>query len=103
MRFDQRTRLARPASGVRIAVNRRTIVQTLAMTTVEVLVSVQTNDGLAGVLRDEDGAMWLSWRTDSLGGPRLDGYRPHHLSLPDDRTLIGGRLPPGAVGSRGGG
>jgi hypothetical protein len=69
------------------------------MATVDVLVSVQTKDGLAGVLRDEDGAMWLSWRTDSLGGPRLDGYRPHHLSLPDDRTLIGGRLPPGAVGA----
>jgi hypothetical protein len=69
------------------------------MTTVEVLVSVQTNDGLAGVLRDEDGAMWLSWRTDSLGGPRIDSYRPDHLSLPDDRTLIGGRLPPGAVGA----
>jgi hypothetical protein len=69
------------------------------MATVEVLVSVQTTDGLGGVLRDEDGAMWLSWRTDSLGGPRLDGYRPHHLSLPDDRTLIGGRLPLGAVGA----
>jgi hypothetical protein len=69
------------------------------MTTVEVLVSVQTSDGSAGVLRDEDGAMWLSWRIDGLGGPRLDSYRPDHLGLPDDRTLIGGRLPPGAVGA----
>jgi hypothetical protein len=77
----------------------RVIVQTLAVATVEVLVSVQTDDGLAGVLRDEDGAMWLSWRTDSLGGPRLDDFRPDHLGLPDDRTLIGGRLPLGAVGA----
>jgi hypothetical protein len=69
------------------------------MTTVDVLVSVQTNDGSAGVLRDEDGAMWLSWRIDGLGGPRLDDYRPDHLGLPDDQTLIGGRLPPGAVGA----
>lgn len=69
------------------------------MATVDVLVSVQTNDGHAGVLRDQDGAIWLSWRIDSLGGPRLDDYRPDHLGLPDDRTLIGGRLPPGAVGA----
>jgi len=69
------------------------------MATVDVLVSVQTNDGLAGVLRDEHGAMWLSWRIDGLGGPRLDDYRPDHLGLPDDRTLLGGRLPPGAVGA----
>jgi hypothetical protein len=75
------------------------IVQTLAMATVDVLVSVRTMDGLAGVLRDEHGALWLSWRTDSPGAPGLDGYRPHHLGLPDDRTLIGGRLPLGAVGA----
>jgi hypothetical protein len=43
--------------------------------------------------------MWLSWRIDGLGGPRLDDFRPDHLGLPDDRTLIGGRLPPGAVGA----
>jgi len=73
------------------------IVQTLAMATVDVLVSVKTNDGLAGVPGDEDGAMWLSWRIDSLGGSRLDDYRPDHLGLPDDRTLVGGQLPPGAV------
>jgi hypothetical protein len=82
-----------------LLVEPRVIVQTLAMATVDVLVSVRTKDGLAGVLRDEDGAMWLSWRIDSLGGPRLDDYRPDHLGLPDDRTLIGGRLPPGAVGA----
>ncbi len=69
------------------------------MVTVDVLVSVQTNDGHAGVLRDQDGAIWLSWRIDSLGGPRLDDHRPDHLGLPDDRTLIGGRLPRGAVGA----
>lgn len=75
------------------------IVQTLVMTTVDVLVSVRTNDGVAGVFRDEDGAMWLSWRIDRLGGPRLDGYRPDHVGLPDNRTLMGGRLPQGAVGA----
>ena len=69
------------------------------MATVDVLVSVQTNGGHAGVLRDQDAAIWLSWRIDRLGGPRLDDYRPDHLGLPDDRTLIGGRLPPSAVGA----
>ena len=69
------------------------------MATVDVLVSVQTNDGHAGVLRDQGGAIWLSWRIDSLGGPRLDDYRPDHLGLPYYLTPIGGRLPPGAVGA----
>jgi hypothetical protein len=73
--------------------------QTVVMAELEVLVSVPTGDGIAGVLRDEDGAVWLSWRIDGLGGPRLDDYRPSHVGLGDDRTLIGGRLPRGAVGA----
>jgi len=69
------------------------------MAELEVLVSVPTGDGTAGVLRDELGAVWLSWRVDGLGGPRLDDYRPGHLGLDGDRTVIGGRLPPRAVGA----
>ena len=69
------------------------------MAELEVLVSVATGGGITGVLRDEDGAVWLSWRIDGLGGPRLDDYRPSHMGLDDDRTLIGGRLVAGAVGA----
>jgi hypothetical protein len=69
------------------------------MAELEVLVSVRTHEGIAGVVRDEVGAVWLSWRIDGLGGPRLDDYRPSHMGLADDRTLIGGRLVPGAVGA----
>lgn len=59
--------------------------QTVVMAELEVLLSVATGDGTAGVLRDEDGAVWLSWRIDGLGGPRLDDYRPSHMGLGDDR------------------
>jgi hypothetical protein len=37
--------------------------QTVVMAELEVLLSVATGDGTAGVLRDEDGAVWLSWRS----------------------------------------
>ncbi len=63
----------------------------------EVLVSVECDDGSGGVVRGDDGQVWLSWSVDRVGGPRVDDYRPAHLGLQDDRTLLGGLLPPGAV------
>jgi len=35
----------------------------------------------------------LSWSVDQIGGPRVDDYRPAHLGLEDERTLLGGLLP----------
>ncbi len=69
------------------------------MLVVEVLVSVKTPTGAAGVLLDADGDVWLSAELDRPCGPRLDDYRPDHVGLSDDRTLIGGRLASRAVGA----
>ena len=63
----------------------------------EVLVSVECGDGRGGVVRADDRCVWLSWSVERLGGPRIDDYRPAHVGLGDDRTLLGGRLAPGAA------
>ncbi len=63
----------------------------------EVLVSVECDDGRGGVVRGDDGQVWLSRSVDRVGGPRVDSYRPAHLGLRGDRTLLGGLLAPGAV------
>ena len=63
----------------------------------EVLVSVECGDGRGGVVRADDGCVWLSWSVERLGGPRIDDYRPAYVGLGDDRTLLGGRLAPGAA------
>jgi len=59
----------------------------------EILVSVECGDGSGGVVRGDDGEVWLSWSVDQIGGPRVDDYRPAHLGLEDERTLLGGLLP----------
>ena len=69
------------------------------MSELQVLVSVPTPDGDAGVLVDASGDVWLSAHIDRLGGPRLEGHQPDQLGLAGDRSLVGGRLPPGAVGA----
>jgi len=63
----------------------------------EVLVSLECDDGSGGVVRSDDGEVWLSWSVERIGGPRIDDYRPAHLGLRDDRTLLGGLLAPGSV------
>ena len=64
-----------------------------------VLVSVPAFDGDAGVLLDAAGDVWLSARVDRLSGPQLADHQPAHVGLDEDRTLVGGRLPSGAVGA----
>jgi hypothetical protein len=62
-----------------------------------VLVSVEHDGESVGVLRDRVGSAWLSDSTERICGPRLDDFRPELIGLADDRTLIGGLLPPGAI------
>lgn len=63
----------------------------------EVLVSIEHGDLRAGVLRDRNGTCWLSCSLQRASGPRLDDTRPRSRGLSEDRTLIGGLLPAGAV------
>jgi len=63
----------------------------------EILVSVKCGDGSGGVVRGDDGEVWLSWSVDQIGGPRVDDCRPAHLGLEDERALLGGLLPSCAV------
>lgn len=55
----------------------------------EVLVSVKCGDRSAGVVRGDDGQVWLSWSVDQIGGSRVDDWRAAHLGLEDERTLLG--------------
>ncbi len=59
------------------------------------VLSVEHADGTAVILR-EGSEFWLSGYADTSGG-RLDGHRPDIYGLEDDRTAVGGLLPPGAV------
>jgi hypothetical protein len=61
------------------------------------LVFVEHDGESVGVVRDRAGVAWLSDSTERVCGPRLDDLRPEHVGLADDRMLIGGLLPPGAV------
>jgi hypothetical protein len=61
-----------------------------------VLVSVEHRTGVGGVVLDTLGDVWLVHSLDGGGGPRLDDYRPDHVGLEGERTLLGGRLPAGA-------
>jgi hypothetical protein len=61
----------------------------------EVLVSIAGEN--AGVYRDDDG-YWLTGRLGE-GGTLLTGYQPSVEGLAERRTVAGGRLPPGAIGS----
>lgn len=61
----------------------------------EVLVQVEHADGTAAVVRDE-GMLWLTGIL-GRGGTGLEHGRPVVEGLPDDRTVQGGELPPGAV------
>ncbi len=67
------------------------------MEVADVLVSLELDDGAAGVVRDREGHLWLSYSLERVSGTGLDDYQPRHQGLEGDRTLIGGRLPPGAV------
>jgi hypothetical protein len=62
-----------------------------------VLVSIEHAGERFGVVRDRAGSAWLSDSTKRICGPRLDDFLPELIGLADDRTLIGGLLPPGAV------
>jgi hypothetical protein len=64
---------------------------------VEVLVSLKHEDVTVGVVRDRDGRVWLSSSLERVAGTGLSDYRPRQQGLHGDRTLIGGRLAPGAV------
>lgn len=64
----------------------------------EVLVSVDHEDGAAGVLRDARGH-WLYGYLGGRGGTGVDQYRGAVEGLIGDRTAEGGLLPPGAVGA----
>jgi hypothetical protein len=64
---------------------------------VEVLVSLKYDGSVVGVLRDRDGHVWLSTSLERVAGNGISDYRPGHQRLDGDRTLIGGRLAPGAV------
>jgi hypothetical protein len=61
----------------------------------EVLVSLP--DENVGVYRDDDG-FWITGRL-GAGGTLLTGYQPSVEGMIERRTVAGGRLPPGAVGT----
>ena len=61
------------------------------------MVAVAHSAGQAGVVIDAEGDVWLTWSLERLGGTRLDDYRPACVGLEGDRTVLGGRLPGGAV------
>ena len=65
----------------------------------EILVSIDEEDLTLGVVRGRDGVMRLSNITKGGGGIVLQNYRACRRSLPQDRTLLGGMLPPSAVGA----
>lgn len=62
-----------------------------------VLVEVEHATGSSGVVIDGDGDVWLTLSLERVGGSRLDDYLPNHAGLDGERTLLGGRLPAGAV------
>jgi hypothetical protein len=62
----------------------------------EVLVSLEHDDGTAGVARGGDGSLSLSGYL-GRGGTGLSDYRPVTVGLSGDRVVQGGPLPDGAV------
>lgn len=67
------------------------------MDAMTVLVSLEQSGETVGILRGSDGRMWLSGSIERVAGPELDDRRAAWLGLDANRTLVGGRLPPGAV------
>jgi hypothetical protein len=63
----------------------------------DVLVAAEHRDGVAAVLREEDGSLWLTGYLSHGGGTCLDDYAPRAEGLTGERAVQGGRLPPGAV------
>jgi hypothetical protein len=61
------------------------------------MVSVEHGAGSGGVVLDADGDVWLTASLARVAGPRVDDNRPDHVGLEGERTLLGGRLPAGAV------
>jgi hypothetical protein len=61
----------------------------------EVLISVEHDDGVAGIVRD-GGFTWLSGYLGE-GATRLDGHWSSMEGLTGERSVEGGMLPPGAV------
>jgi hypothetical protein len=64
----------------------------------EILVSVEHADGIAAVVRRQDG-VWLAGYLEAGGATGLADYVPVVEGLSGDRTVQGGLLPPGAVGA----
>lgn len=62
-----------------------------------VLVWAEQDGAHVGVVKGTDGHLSLSSSRDRAEGPRLSDYRPSRLGLDEDRTAVGGRLPPGAA------
>lgn len=62
-----------------------------------VLVAVDHASGRAGVMIDADGDVWLTDSLERAYGTMLEDHRPGQVGLEDDRTVLGGRLPRGAV------
>jgi hypothetical protein len=62
-----------------------------------VLVAVDHATGQAGVVIDADGDVWLTGSLERVCGTMLEDHRPGQVGLEDDRTVLGGRLPRGAV------
>lgn len=62
----------------------------------EVLIGLKHADGTAGVVR-EARRLWLTGDVDRGASTGLDDYQPAIEGLPGERTVQGGRLPPGAV------
>lgn len=63
----------------------------------DVLISIVAGETVAAIVRDHDGGLWLSDSARRICGTGISDYRPCHQGLSDDRTLLGGRLAPGAV------
>jgi hypothetical protein len=59
------------------------------------LLTLDHEQGTAGVYRDRDGLLWLSGGRD--GGTMLDDGSPAHEGLDGDLSVAGGRLPPRAT------
>jgi hypothetical protein len=64
---------------------------------VQRLVSLRHPRGLAGVLRDPRGALWLDGGDENEAAVRLHEYEPGRVPLTGGRMVAGGALPPVAA------
>ena len=62
----------------------------------DVVLGVPVGDRTVGIVRSASGDLVFSGRVDSRGGVVLTDFRPHADVL-DGRTVVAGRLPPGAA------